>query len=250
MANSINEDNGMALAYPNHSKKRSLESGTRMMSHIRLGGLALVLLLFTACNSLVGGVIGTADRIDDARESRRLASIYGQSVARYKAMADRGDPKGLYYMAFVHAFEHRNDRNDPTGDAQTVKRMYEEAIARGSNDAKVALGNMLICGATGILWTTACFPNIGLPEVERDPFHGLELLKEAAEKSCSVTEPLIGLDQCREREASIATKIRIIYRDGKGGIPKDPKQEAYWRDQESVCEQKIDEINRQRRCYQ
>ncbi|MCE1242902.1 hypothetical protein [Oryzomicrobium sp.] len=243
MANSINEDNGMALAYPNHSKKRSLESGTRMMSHIRLGGLALVLLLFTACNSLVGGVIGTADRIDDARESQRMSSISEESQARYKAMADRGDPKGLYYMAFVHAAKHMNDRG---GDAYTVKKMYEEAVAKGSNDAKVSLGNMLVCGSTGILWGGVCSGS--LPEVDRNPKRGLILLKEAAEKSCSVTTPLMAYGQCRERETSIARLIKLIYREGKGGIPKDSEQEAYWRSREATCQPKIDETNRQRGC--
>lgn len=205
----------------------------------------LLLLPLSACDTLVGGAINTVNRIDNQRESKRLGTIYEQSVARYQAMADRGDPKGLYYMAFVHAM----DRQRESGmDAYTVKRMYENAMDKGSNDAKVALGNMLVCGSTSIMWGVTCLS--GLPKQDRDPQRGLALLKEAAEKSCSVTEPLIGLGDCRERETSIAKMIRLIYRDGDGGIPQDKEQEAYWRARETACQAKIDAINRQRRCYQ
>ncbi|MCE1242901.1 hypothetical protein [Oryzomicrobium sp.] len=223
--------------------KQGLLLRTGRKFHVRHGCMGLCLLILTACNALVGGVIGTADRIDDARESQRMSSISEESQARYKAMADRGDPRGLYYMAFVHAAKHMDD---PGSDAYTVKQMYEEAVAKGSNDAKAMLGNMLVCGDTGSLWTGGCLG--GLPKSARDPKRGLALLKEAAEKSCSFTEPLMAYGLCREREASIPNMIKLIYRDGDGGIPKNPEQEAYWRSREATCKPKIDEINRQRGC--
>ena len=205
----------------------------------------LCLLWLAGCDTVVGNMIGAANRYDDARESRRTDSISERSIASYQRLADAGDPKGLYYMAFVYAARHKDEKG---GDAYTVKRMYEEAVAKGSNDAKVALGNMLVCGATGILWGAGCLG--GLPKADRDTQRGLALLKEAAEHSCSVTEPLMALDDCRERETSIPRFIRLIYRDVDGGIPIDPEQEAYWRQRDNACTETIRKINQQRRCFQ
>ena len=206
----------------------------------------LTICILAACGTVVGGAINSANRFDDARESRRTDSTSEQSIASYQRLADAGDPKGLYYMAFVYAARHKDEKG---GDAYTVKRMYEEAVAKGSNDAKVALGNMLVCGYTGILWGSGCLGGY-LPKADRDPQRGLALLKEAAEQSCYVTEPLMALDDCRERETSIPRFIRLIYRDGDGGIPIDPEQEAYWRQRDNACTETIRKINQQRRCFQ
>jgi TPR repeat protein len=203
-----------------------------------------ILAALAGCDTLVGGAISTVDSMENKRESERLSTISQQSQARYKAMADRGDPKGLYYMAVVHAAKHMNERG---GDAYTVKRMYEEAMAKGSNDAKVALGNMLICGYTGISWGSGCGP-AGLPIKDRDPVRGMALLKEAAAKSCSVTEPLIAYGNCRERETSIPALVWLIYRDGDGGIPEDSQLAAQWKARAEACAPIIDQINKQRGC--
>lgn len=74
------------------------------------------------------------------------------------------------------------------------------------------------------------------------------MLKEAADKSCSVTEPLIAIGRCRERETPIAEFIWLAYRDGRAGIAKDPVQQAYWRRRYDECIPVVDRINRQRGC--
>jgi hypothetical protein len=146
-------------------------------------------------------------------------------------------------MAIVQAMNHLKD---PDGDVLTVKHLYEEAIAKGSNDAKVALGKMLVTGDT----MPYAYSHQTLPQEQRDYQKGLALLKSAAEKSCSYTEPLIGIGQCREREASIPSKIYVIYRDGWGGVSKDPERANYWKERYDECEPIITKINHEHNCFQ
>ncbi len=202
-----------------------------------------LLLVLAGCEPIVRTTMSVANRTYDAKEAERSRQIYESSVARYQAMADGGDPKGLYYMAIVHAVNHLKD---PDGDVLTVKRLYEEAIEKGSNDAKVALGEMLVTGDT----MPYAYSHQTLPANQRDPRRGLELLKVAAEKSCSYTEPLIGISMCREREASIPSKVWVIYRDGWGGISKDIEQEKEWKSRRDACEPIIKKVNQERHCYE
>lgn len=187
--------------------------------------------------------MSAANQAYDSKEAERSRQIYDASVARYQVMADQGDPKGLYYMAIVHALKHIKE---PDGDALVVKQLYEEAVAKGSNDAKVALGKMLVRGHT----MPYAYAHIALPVELRDRSRGMALLKEAAEQSCSYTEPLIGIGQCRERESSISSLIYVIYRDGWGGVPKDPVQAQYWKDRYDQCEPIIEKTNRANACYE
>lgn len=215
----------------------------RLSIHVRLLVLLLMPLLIIGCEPMVRTTMSVANRSYDAKEAERSRLIYESSVARYQAMADSGDPKGLYYMAIVHAIKHLKD---PDGDVLTVKRLYEEAVAKGSNDAKVALGEMLITGDT----MPYAFSHQALPPEQHDSQRGLALLKSAAEKTCSYTEPLISIEQCREREASIPSKIWVIYRDGWGGVPKDTEQATYWKAKRDVCELIITQVNREHHCYE
>jgi hypothetical protein len=104
-----------------------------------------VAALLAGCEAIVMTTINTANRISDGKEAARQGEIAVLLTKRYQAMADAGNPKGLYYMAIVYAVHHQND---PDRGVYEVKRRYEEAISKGSNDAKVALGRMLIEGDT------------------------------------------------------------------------------------------------------
>lgn len=193
------------------------------------------------CESMVMDTINEANRAYDAKEAAKDKAIVEQSLKRYQALADQGDPLGYYYLAVAYALRH--DR-DPDGDVHEVKRLYEDAVARGSNDAKVALGRMLILGDT--------YPfilNGKLPESERNPVRGMALLKSAAEQSCHFMQPLVAIGHCRERLMSTHREIWLLYRDGWGGIVKDPVQASYWKAQKDACEPVIQEQNKLRGCF-
>lgn len=197
--------------------------------------------LLCGCESMVAGTINTANRADDAREAAKDNEIAEQALKRYRGLADEGDPLGYYYLAVAHALRYHHK---PDGDVHEVKRLYEDAIARGSNDAKVALGRMLIRGDT-----YPFIQNEKLPESERDPVRGMVLLKSAAEQSCHFMQPLVAIGRCRERLMSTPVQIWIIYRDGRGSIAKDPAQASYWKTQMETCDPVILEQNKLRGCF-
>lgn len=207
-----------------------------------VASLAIVISLH-GCGSTVDATIRTANANFDRQEAKRSHSIYEESVARYQAMADRGDPKGMYYMAIVYAVGEFNKPEDKK-DVGGILRRYEEAVAAGSNDAKVALGRMLVEGVT----LPHTYLDGALPEVQRDPKRGIALLKSAAEQSCSYSQPLMSIGRCREREASIALILWTLYDNGHMGIQKDLEQAEIWRAHHLQCEPIIEEINRRTGC--
>lgn len=221
------------------------------------------------CDPVVRGTMGVANRISDSIDAARDRDIASESIKLYQAMADAGDPKGKYYMAIIYVLRHQNDPNA----IFEIKRRYEEAVAAGSNDAKVALGQMLVRGDS--------YPFIRdekLPLEYLDPQRGLALLKSAAEQFCSFTQPLVGIDRCRERESSIPYVIEAIYFNGthrwvrdeaaatacrkddsaclrKAGhwqitVPKDRALSDDWRERARKCEPQIEKTNRSRGCFQ
>jgi hypothetical protein len=197
--------------------------------------------LLAGCESMVAGTISAANRADDAREAAKDKEIVEQALKRYRSLANEGDPLGYYYLAVTHAVHHAHK---PDGDVHEVKRLYEDAVARGSNDAKVALGRMLILGDT--------YPfilNEKLPKSERNPARGMALLKSAAEQSCHFMQPLVAIGRCRERLMSTNREIWLLYRDGWGGIAKDPAEASYWKAQKDACEPVIEEQNKLRGCF-
>jgi TPR repeat protein len=197
--------------------------------------------LLAGCESMVAGTISAANRADDAREAAKDKEIVEQALKRYRSLANEGDPLGYYYLAVAHAvrYDHK-----PDGDVHEVKRLYEDAVARGSNDAKVALGLMLVEGHTHPFVL-----NRKLPKNERDPVRGMALLKSAAEQSCHFMQPLVAIGRCRERLISTPVEIWIIYRDGRGGIAKDPEQARHWKTQTETCDPVIQEENKLRGCF-
>lgn len=202
--------------------------------------LIFILVGLGGCGAVVDATTRTANANFDRQEAKRTNSIYDQSLARYQAMADRGEAKGLYYMAVVHAMKQRKKAIGEEDVVGIVDR-YEKAISAGSNDARAALGEMLINGHSTPFGDTLWRP-------PHDPARGLDLLKTAATNSCSYTQPFMSIGRCRERESSIAAILMVRFRDGHYGVAKDPEQEAFWRDRMNACEPIIEEINRRTGC--
>lgn len=233
-----------------------------------ISGIFFASILLSGCETIVRTTINTANRNFEAEEATRNREIWDQSVARYKAMAEAGHPGGLYYMAVVHAVTHERE---PDGDVLTVKKLYEEAIEKGSNDARVALGRMLIWGHSHPLNLNTTFP-----QELRDPPKGIELLKTAAKQSCFYVEPLIGIGRCRERQASTPAQLERLYYSGlsyqydddeklkacgkedgacrikaliyKPVVVKDAEQAAYWAKEYYRCKPIIQEFNKKNGC--
>lgn len=244
-------------------KDRSRIPGVHVWPAILVASIVL-----SGCETIVGTTINTANRNFDVQEAARNKEIWNQSVARYKAMADAGNPGGLYYMAVVHAVTHEPDLD---GDVHTVKRLYEEAMAKGSNDARVALGRMLIWGNSHPINL-----NEKYPQELRDPAKGIDLLKAAAKQSCFYVQPLVSRGRCRERQASTPLELWVLYRDGVSylnvdeerrnacskedascrrsafvwtkSLAKDAEQAAYWKGEYDKCEPSIRQWNKQTGC--
>lgn len=236
----------------------------------RLSLIVVAAIALSGCETIVRTTINTANKSFDAQEAVRNKEIWTQSVARYKSMAEAGNPQGLYYMAVAHAILHEHD---PDGDVHTVMRLYEEAIEKGSNDARVALGRMLIWGDS--------YPFVGnskLSQELRNPPKGVELLTTAAKHSCTYAQPLVNLGRCRERMTSIPSRLWVLYRDGAYFmyedteklklcgvddtscrikamtyvlvVAKDAEQASYWKGEYDRCQPIIQETNKRLGCYE
>lgn len=243
---------------------------SRILGILVWPAILMASIVLSGCETVVRTTINTANQNFDAQEAARNKEIWEQSVADYKSMVAAGNPDGLYYMAVVHAMLHERDAD---GDVHTVRKLYEEAIAKGSNDARVALGRMLIWGDS--------YPFVGngkLPQEMREPAKGIELLKTAAKQSCFYSQPLINYGRCRERLTSIPAQLERLYYSGvhfmyddeeklkacagedaicrvraviyKPVVAKDAEQAAYWAKEYYRCKPIIQELNKRVGCYQ
>jgi TPR repeat protein len=186
----------------------------------------LFLILTMACmlSGCITTAINAAAAIDQARWKRESEEGIASYMKTTREMIAKEDPMGYYYLGLAHAYGFQGLDND----AREVRRRYETAIQKGSNDANVALGWMLLFQNSSP-WGDG---KNSLPRAERDPDKGMALLKSAAAKECFYTHPGAGAPTTKE---SIHSKIGYLYRDGRG-VAKDPEEAKFWLEKRDACE--------------
>ena len=224
-----------------------------MRKHFRVLA-SLIAMMITGCTSTMISMANKMDANDRARSHKGAQSFAASEKARFEMLKAEGNPDGYYFSAIAFALS-KVGNSTPENIAE-IKRLYEVAVAKGSNDAKVALGNMLVTGDTLPFEVT----NSALLLKDRDIARGLRLMSEAATYSCMYKQPLFQDAQCGNiRMFNPAIKIWVPYRDGKKD--RDTAQEPWmtlvppnellaqkWKKRRDQCEIEINEYNRKYGC--
>ncbi|WP_434779164.1 hypothetical protein [Neisseria sp. Ec49-e6-T10] len=213
-----------------------------------------IALISSGCTSTMIKMAHKIDERDQARKQKGTQSFAQKEHERFEALKAKGDPDGYYFLAIEFALSKRGQSTPE--NLSEIKRRYEEAVAKGSNDAKVALGNMLVTGDT----VPFEFTNTALPLKDRDIERGLRLMSEAATKSCMYKQPLFRDAQCGNiRMFNPAIKIWVPYRDGiydrdSAQVPwvklvqKNEVLAQKWKQRRDQCEAEIQAYRKEHRC--
>lgn len=225
------------------------------MKNIFRGLIAMITLIaLTGCMTAMISMADKLDERDRGRQQKGAQSFAETQHARFEALKAAGDPDGYYFLAIEFALSKVG--NSTPENVAEIKRLYELAVAKGSNDAKVALGNMLVTGDTLPFEVT----NAALPWRERDVKRGLKLMSEAATKSCMYKQPLYQDARCGNiRMANSAVKIWVPYRGGSFArnfetgewvtlVPKNDALAHKWEQRVNQCDAEIQAFRKQHRC--
>lgn len=200
--------------------------------------IAMALATLTACAPPVGRIIMEGNRQADERAVERGKGLLAEHLKLIDKLRAEGDPMGDYLWTRANA-----DRivPNPISDPSVLKKMYEEAAAKGSVDAKHVLGQMLFHGSsTPSGFCTDCPV---LPKSERNPDEALKLLKEAIAKQCFFWSVEIDGMANRHCLVPIVTAMEIWpnFRDGTV-VPKDAEQAERWRQMRLSCTASIQNL--------
>lgn len=217
---------------------------------------ALLLPILLAVSGCTYTAIALAEKLD-ARDARKQGehdyNIVQEDIKKYEAMKANGDPDGYYFTAIIFA---KSKEDNAREHRKEILARYEEAVAKGSNDAKIALGRMLVEGRS----LPFEYMDVALPWEERDIKRGLKLLEEAATKSCYYQQPLFMDSACSNiRRTNAAVPIWVAYRDGVYArlpntekrsqvFPKNPALAEKWKKRRDQCDAEIKEYKKANRC--
>ncbi|WP_434779165.1 hypothetical protein [Neisseria sp. Ec49-e6-T10] len=216
--------------------------------------ISTVAFITSSCTSTMINMAHKVDERDQASKQKGTQSFAQKEHERFEALKAKGDPDGYYFLAIEFALSKRGQSTPE--NLSEIKRRYEEAVAKGSNDAKVALGNMLVTGDT----VPFEFTNTALPLKDRDIERGLRLMSEAATASCMYKQPLFRDAQCGNiRMFNPAIKIWVLYRSGRHDrdsaqepwvklVPINEKLAQKWKQRRDQCEAEIEAYNRKHGC--
>lgn len=208
---------------------------------------ALALISGLAGCAVGDAVVGTTIRAANQAESARLRSRGNSLLAKHLSMVDalraKGDPLGDYLWVLANA---AGWVDNPELDPEKLLSMYQDAAAKGSADALVAVGKMLFMGST-----TPNGTGIGkaLPDDRLNMNKGLELIEQGTRERCWYWEPVIQTISSQNclRPIIAADMVWPKFRDGFLW----PKNEAlmnYWRAKSDRCEQDPAYQRAQARC--
>ncbi len=195
----------------------------------RLFALLLAAFPLTGCETLVGTTISVANRVDEIRLRGRAQDMLREHLKYIRDLQAKGDPLGDYLWTAANA---RGWVENPVLDPEKLKEMYEIAAAKGSSDALVALGVMLVTGQT----TQQGMAGKRLEKT--DWRRGLTLIEQGTKERCWYWQSLVsgvGNSHCL-RPYSPGSEIWPEFRDG-WVVPKNEELANHWRERDKACKQ-------------
>jgi TPR repeat protein len=210
-----------------------------------LAWLAVVCVMPVLSGCVTAG-IAMAQKLDQSQMRREATANRKKQVEIIKALQAKGDPMGdyLYGMANAEGWWPENPITDPLA----IKEIYEKAAAKGSSDAMIVLGLMLI--------STLPAPQMSkIPPLEfkdRDQQKGLELIEKGMNIRCFYIQPtaIIGAGESScFAERSPAIWIAPIFRDGDRFFEKNQKKANEWYTHDKLCNTYIKSTPPMMRCF-
>lgn len=197
-----------------------------------LPGLLLVLAGCTAGEVVVGSAMRAANQIDASQTRSRGNHLLEKHLKMIKDLQAKGDPLGDYWWVVANA---KGWVDNPEHDPEKLYAMYQAAAEKGSPDAKVAMGVMLLNGSPTPNATGGGKP---LPRDKRDMRRAIELIEQGTRERCWYWEPIvqtISSENCL-RPINAAKIVWPEFRDGYLW-PKDEALMNYWKVKRDQCEQ-------------
>jgi hypothetical protein len=193
--------------------------------------IVIVVVCLSGCAPSVGSVIANANRENDARAVQRGNAFLAAHLKLIERLRADGDPMGDYLWTRANADQWLEN---PINDPLALKRMYEEAAAKGSIDAQHMVGLMLFDGSASRSGVCNDCPVLN-PE-DRDWKKGLAILEDATKKQCYYWAIVLDgmANQSCLKPSITATVIWPKFRDGFA-YPKDGALESYWRAKGEQC---------------
>ncbi len=205
------------------------------MHTIRAALLAICFCLLTGCAPRVGSIIMEANRQDSERATARGKDLLAEHLKLIEKLRTEGDPMGDYLWARANAdawVPH------PIKDPLVLKKMYEDAAARGSVDAQHVLGLMLFDGSAAR--TGVCTDCPVLNPEDQDWRKGLAIIEDASKQQCFYWG--IVLDGMANRSCLVpvvtAGKIWPKFRDGRI-VEKNANSLSHWKQLEDSCDTEL-----------
>lgn len=201
---------------------------------IKAALLTISVSLLVGCAPSVGSILMEANRQDNERAIARGKGLLAEHLKLIEKLRAEGDPMGDYLWTQANADAWVPN---PIKDPLVLKKMYEDAAAKGSVDSQHVLGLMLFDGATS---RTECVGCPVLKAEDRDWRKGLSTIEEASKKQCFYWG--IVLDGMAGRSCLIpmvpAREIWPNFRDGTG-VPKSDEQASRWNEMKLACQAQI-----------
>ena len=181
--------------------------------------------------AVVGTTIAAANQADAAATRQRGNSLLDLRLREIDALRAKGDPLGEYQWVYANAMGWVDN---PVTDPEALLAMYLAAADKGSSDARVAAGVMLVA-------RTATPFGDGraklLPPEKRDTARGLALIEVGTRERCWYWEPIIMTLRSQNCLRPI-DPARTVWPNFRDGIwwPKDEAAMRVWKARDEQCE--------------
>lgn len=207
---------------------------------IKAALLTISVSLLVGCAPSVGSIFMEANRQDNERAIARGKGLLVEHLMLIEKLRAEGDPMGDYLWARANADAWVPN---PIKDPLVLKKMYEDAAAKGSVDAQHVLGLMLITGSSSPYGGGRSDTPV-LSVNSRNISLGLATVEHAAARQCWYWEPVIaGVSNtgCLQPVVS-AGRIWPKFRDG-GIVEKNTNLLSRWKQLEDSCDTKLKSLS-------
>lgn len=185
-------------------------------------------------DAVVGTTIRAANQADTALMRSRGNRLLAEHLKMIDELRAKGDPLGDYLWVVANSNDWiDNAEHDP----EKLFAMYQQAAAKGSMDAQVAMGVMLFSG-TPVPNPVGGKKGAPYPREKLDMKKGLELIEQGTRERCWYWEPVIQTITSQNclRPNIAADKVWPKFRDGFLWST-DQALMSYWKAKASQCEQ-------------